>query len=643
MSDNLKIPPILDCVVELGMVRMRMAVGPSARQSYRPRLCLWVDQRTGMIAHFEMTEPLESYLPLVVNSMGGLADRIGGLPRQVQLRDTQLAMQLRPILERAGVEVVVRESLPMLDEAVSSMQEFKRLGGDPEPGLLDVPGMTLDHLIAFAEAARAFYEARPWRHLIDDDLIAIQSPAGPVGTQFTQVLGAGGQTFGLGFVASRQAHEDLRAGHGLPRGGMWSLLFADIDDIPYDDGEAWERHGLAVAGRRGYPCFARLSKSKDPVYPTPHPQQLVWAEGLLRALAGTTEEELDQGRWEKRVETLTGAMTYQLTMPLLLEQMSGKTGADPAMALHAGRIGMEPVLRAIGQQLASRGPMSEDQLHQFMASVQDKPQTFTPTTDAERAQAMCYQAYESRGRRQVQLARQALVMDPDCCDALLMLAERAVDPQSAMPLYERAVQAGQRQLGSDRFEKDAGHFWGIVETRPYMRAQQQLALTLMELADFDQAAGHFNELLRLNPNDNQGNRYHYAQCLLSANRLDHLDVLLNRSEYKDDFAAEWAFTRALLEFRRNGDSPDLRRRLDEAQKRNRFVVPLLTGRAPVPAVPPSSFSPGSEDEALVCMEQIAEGWHETPGAIEWLESTAARVQRRARQWQRARDRKRKRR
>jgi hypothetical protein len=80
MSDNLKIPPILDCVVELGMVRMRMAVGPSARQSYRPRLCLWVDQRTGMIAHFEMTEPLESYLPLVVNSMGGLADRIGGLP-----------------------------------------------------------------------------------------------------------------------------------------------------------------------------------------------------------------------------------------------------------------------------------------------------------------------------------------------------------------------------------------------------------------------------------------------------------------------------------------------------------------------------------------------------------------------------------
>jgi tetratricopeptide (TPR) repeat protein len=176
-----------------------------------------------------------------------------------------------------------------------------------------------------------------------------------------------------------------------------------------------------------------------------------------------------------------------------------------------------------------------------------------------------------------------------------------------------------------------------------MRARQQLGLTLMELDEFEQAAGHFNELLRLNPNDNQGNRYHLAQCLLNGNQLDLLDALLNRSPHKDDFTAEWAFTRALLEYRRNGDSPGVRRQLDEVQKRNRFVVPLLTGRAQMPPVSPSSFSPGGEDEAVVCVNQIAEGWHETSGAIEWLQSTAAKVQRRAKQWQRARDKKRKRR
>ncbi|MGA2442534.1 MAG: tetratricopeptide repeat protein, partial [Tepidisphaeraceae bacterium] len=597
MKDNLENPPVLDCVLEMGVVRMRMGVGPSKEQSYRPRMCLWADQRTGMILHFELTEPLENYVPLVMDSLDGVIHRIGGAPRQIQLRDPQLASELRRALERAGIAVVVRESLPMLDEAVAGMMDFKRISGKAEPGLLDEPGMTLDHLMAFADAAKAFYDAKPWRHLIDDDLIAIESPPGPAGTQFTQVLGAGGSTFGLGFVSSRQAHEDLRAGQGLPRGGIWSLLFGDIDHLPYDDGEAWERHGLAVAGPNGYPSFVRITKSKG--YTQPKPEQLVWAEGLLRCLANTTEEELDQGRWERQVETFGGAMNYKFSVPLLLEQMSGKSGVDPANALYAGRIGMEPMLRAIGQQLADRPALTQAELKQFAQSIQGKPQTFTPTTDADRAQALCYQAYESRGRRQVQLARQALAIDPDCCDALVLLAERAGDPDSALPLYQRAVQAGERQLGRERFEKGAGHFWGIVETRPYMRARQQLALTLMELGEFDQAANHFNELLRLNPNDNQGNRYHLAQCLLNTNKLDLLDALLNRSPYKDDFTAEWAFTRALLEYRRNGDSPDVRRRLDEAQGRNRFVVPLLTGKARIPPVFPASFSPGSEDEAII--------------------------------------------
>ena len=84
----------------------------------------------------------------------------------------------------------------------------------------------------------------------------------------------------------------------------------------------------------------------------------------------------------------------------------------------------------------------------------------------------------------------------------------------------------------------------------------------------------------------------------------------------------------------------MRKRLDEAQKRNGFVVPLLTGRNAMPPMFQQSFSPGSEDEAIVCVDQIAGGWHETPGAVEWLE-TAAKSARRTRQGQRAQDEKRK--
>jgi tetratricopeptide (TPR) repeat protein len=596
MDRDLEIPPVLELVVELGLMRMRVAVGETREEAYRPRMCLCVDQRSGMILHFEMGEPIPDYLPLALQCIGKAAEQVGGLPRQVQTRDPKLAGDLRAKLDRFGVEVVVRESLPMLDEAFQSLGEFEGLGVKREPALVDQPGVTLDRLIAFAEAGKLFYQARPWRHLIDDDLIEIEAPPGPKGTRFTQVLGAGGETFGLGFVASLQAHEDLRRGMGLPRGGLWSVIFGDLDALPYDDGEVWQQHNLPVAGPEAYPEFVRTSKSRLRVFPTA--DELAWAEGLLRALADTSEAELDRGRWEKQVQTSAGPMTFRLSMPLLLEQMAGKaSGADPAKTIYNTRLQMEPMLRAIG------GPP-------------DSP------AESQRAQALCYQAYDARGLRQVQLARQALAIDPNCCEALLILAERAGgDAREALPLLQEAVKAGERQLGPDTFERGAGHFWGLIETRPYMRARQELARTLMDIEEYAQAADHLRDMLRLNPGDNQGNRYLLAQCLLHANRLDELDALLNDPQYTDSHSAEWTFTRALLAYRRDGDSPEARQRLAEAIRCNAFVTPLLGGQVPMPPFSPQSYSPGGADEAVLCVEQIAPGWFDTPGAVEWLVAT----------------------
>ena len=62
---------------------------------------------------------------------------------------------------------------------------------------------------------------------------------------------------------------------------------------------------------------------------------------------------------------------------------------------------------------------------------------------------------------------------------------------------------------------------------------------------------------------------------------------------------------------------------DVAQARNRLVLPLLSARLPMPLVLPNSYSPGREDEAIVCAEQIIDGWNDTPGALEWLDAIIA--------------------
>jgi tetratricopeptide (TPR) repeat protein len=284
---------------------------------------------------------------------------------------------------------------------------------------------------------------------------------------------------------------------------------------------------------------------------------------------------------------------------------------------------MEPMLRGIAQQISARGLKTDKALDKYTESLGSEPPRFAPTTDAERAQALCYQAFNARGRRQLQLARQALSLDPDCCDAYVLIGDRALDPEAAVAHFQRAVEAGERQLGPDRFNEDAGHFWGIIETRPYMRARARLANALMTLERFDEAGGHLTDMLRLNPGDNQGMRYELAVCLFHAGRLDRLDDLLNRSDYRSEVSAEWLFPRALLEFRVNGDSAAAKKHLNAAKRENPFFIPLLTGQNRLPPHVPSSFSPRSREEAFILLDRMADAWINTPGALSWAKSLAA--------------------
>jgi tetratricopeptide (TPR) repeat protein len=122
---------------------------------------------------------------------------------------------------------------------------------------------------------------------------------------------------------------------------------------------------------------------------------------------------------------------------------------------------------------------------------------------------------ETTGKRRLDLARRALAISPDCADAHVLLAEATEDPHEARRLYEQGVQAGERALGPEMFERDAGHFWGILETRPYMRARQGLAEVLWHLGERQAAIAHLQDMLRLNPKDNQGLRYTLANWLLA--------------------------------------------------------------------------------------------------------------------------------
>jgi tetratricopeptide (TPR) repeat protein len=243
---------------------------------------------------------------------------------------------------------------------------------------------------------------------------------------------------------------------------------------------------------------------------------------------------------------------------------------------------------------------------------------WTPKTSLEQAQDLIYQAWETpkRGER-LRLAWQALDLSPDCADAYVLLAEEAPETvEQAKDLYRQGVEAGERALGPEAFREHAGHFWGLVETRPYMRAKEGLADCLWEMGERQAAVEHYQELLRLNPNDNQGIRYVLLSCLLQLGRTDEAEKHLAR--YEDEGTAAWLFSKAMLRFLRQGNSPEARQALREAQEANRHVAPYLLGQRQIPRDYPTSVEMGSRSEAVEYVALCQVVWANTPGALDWL-------------------------
>lgn len=224
----------------------------------------------------------------------------------------------------------------------------------------------------------------------------------------------------------------------------------------------------------------------------------------------------------------------------------------------------------------------------------------------------------ARGSRRAALARQALAISPDCADAYLLLAEEtAANAEEACELLEQGVAAGERALGPKMFEQGAGHFWGILKTRPYMRARAALAETLWALGRREEAVEHQREMLRLNPNDNQGLRDRQAEWFLWLERYEELDALF--AAYDEDAGAALAYSRALAAFRREGASTEAEQLLENARETNSHVVAFLTGRKALPKRLPDYVGFGDQSEAVDYAAGAAALWVSVPGALAWLE------------------------
>ncbi len=597
--------------------------GPDAVPT-RPQGILWVSSETGRV-HYAPLDPGSAPFEVAVGALVEFGlDRRGAdcRPARIEVTDADLAATLRTTIADPELTVAVVDDLPGVRAVLRQLDQGlnERV---PLPDVLDGEGVTVAEVRAFAEAARAFYDAAPWRHLSNDDVVRIEAPVVDAELTHAVVMGEGGIVHGLSFYTSiddRESVHDPKRRRAFEARGHWAVLFGPPWELPFGDLDLFEAHALPVAGPQAYPLAARLGVEES--VERPDATKLAWLEGLLRVLAATTEDELDAGRWSREVTTARGPALYTLTLPDLLEPPA-RPERPPSP--HRARRAMERVLAEMERVARDENPETIEDLNRLFQerfagrSFDDIPST--ASTPLERAEDLMYEAFEARGRRQIQLARRALALSPDCADAYVILAERAWDVNEQVRLYSDGVAAGERALGREFFDEHAGRFWGLVEARPYLRARSGLAQALDASGRVAEATEHYREILRLDEEDHQGVRYLLLSLLLREGADDEVGSLLER--FGDEPTALSRYRQVLSTWRR-GDRREAQRLLRRAIRANPLVPAYLTGRRELPDEPVETYTIGSPGEAVLCAEELGPAWQRAPGALDWLAAETRR-------------------
>ena len=229
---------------------------------------------------------------------------------------------------------------------------------------------------------------------------------------------------------------------------------------------------------------------------------------------------------------------------------------------------------------------------------------------------------ELKPKLRAELAKDALAVSADCADAYVLLSLNANEPSRKRKLLEQALAAGERAIGAERFEKLRGKFWRILDTRPYMRALDELATVCASSGDLPGAIDCWTRMTTLDVSDALEARHLLAtHLLIKGGAASHAALRRLFGRFPDDASAAFTYSRALLLFvERRGPSEPANRALMDAFTSNGYVADLMFESERMPEDLRDDGDPGGIDEADEYLQYARDLWDRTNGALEWMES-----------------------
>lgn len=261
---------------------------------------------------------------------------------------------------------------------------------------------------------------------------------------------------------------------------------------------------------------------------------------------------------------------------------------------------------------------SEEDLRKFMNSiVGQKIPSFPKDTlnYQEQAQDLVYEAYELPPEKAKRNIEKALQLDSNCIEAYEFLGEMESNAEIASIHYAKGIAIGKQIFGGKYLEEHKGAFWGFHETRPFMRCMQQYSDCLYMMDKVKECVSVLEEMIELNPNDNQGVR---DQLLLYLIELDEKQKFEKYAKmFQEDGMAFALFTRALFAFKTEGETENANKQLQKALKQNKFVAAKILSKKSINVLS-DHYGFGDKNEAEYYTYFAQDVWKNTKGATSWL-------------------------
>ena len=227
--------------------------------------------------------------------------------------------------------------------------------------------------------------------------------------------------------------------------------------------------------------------------------------------------------------------------------------------------------------------------------------------------------YASSKTKAIRLAKKALEIYPDNIDAECFIANFEENQIKKLKKYEVIIEKATEILKKDDMfnEENIGYFWGMVETRPYMRARNHKITILMDLGRYSEAVEECEDMLKLCENDNLGIRYTLIGLYCLLERFDECKKLYDMFK---EYSAFMLFPMAIMYYKM-GDYKKAKKFIRETKQINEYIYKILTNETGIinNSEEIEYYAPGSIEEASIIINDLLYLLGSVPSFIIFME------------------------